>query len=316
MKRNLGIFLALSFVMGSSGFAGEKKAAPATATAPVSPGAASRPVVPGQPMANPRFGTIPRPGLPYRPGNTTFGSIDYPMARGDFRVRNLPTRTNPVGADRPAPDVIRNAPPRRDTADDIIATIPRRPENRGGVVNNAGEANPRVPAVTGGPRTGPGNAFLPATNTNPNRHRSGDGRSVVPFNNNGDVSFNDARWRCGNWRGGDRNWWHHRCPVVILVGGGYYAWNSGWWYPAWGYSNIYSSYAYDGPIYGYDGLPPDQVIANIQGALQELGYFQYAVDGVLGPATQAALADYQRDSGLLVTGAVDRATLVALGFIY
>lgn len=32
-------------------------------------------------------------------------------------------------------------------------------------------------------------------------------------------------------------------------------------------------------IYGYDGLPPDQEIANVQGALQRLGYYQYAVDG-------------------------------------
>ncbi|MEP7072391.1 MAG: peptidoglycan-binding domain-containing protein, partial [Verrucomicrobiota bacterium] len=69
------------------------------------------------------------------------------------------------------------------------------------------------------------------------------------------------------------------------------------------------------PIYGYDGLSPDQVIANVQGALQDLGYFAYAVDGVLGPATQAAIADYQRDNGLYASGAIDRSTLVALGFI-
>lgn len=68
-------------------------------------------------------------------------------------------------------------------------------------------------------------------------------------------------------------------------------------------------------IYGYDGLPPDQVIANVQGALQRLGYFQYAVDGVLGPMRRNALANYQRDHNLAITGAIDQQTLKSLGFI-
>ena len=72
---------------------------------------------------------------------------------------------------------------------------------------------------------------------------------------------------------------------------------------------------YDGPIYGYNGLSPDQIIANVQYALQQLGYFAESVDGVLGPVTQQAIADYQLDNGLNVTGAIDRPTLVALGFV-
>jgi peptidoglycan hydrolase-like protein with peptidoglycan-binding domain len=63
-------------------------------------------------------------------------------------------------------------------------------------------------------------------------------------------------------------------------------------------------------------LAPDQVIANVQSVLQELGYYPYAVDGVLGPATQAAIAEYQRDNGLSVTAAIDRPTLASMGFIY
>ena len=100
-----------------------------------------------------------------------------------------------------------------------------------------------------------------------------------------------------------------------MVGWGYWGWDAGWWYPAWGYDPYYSSYEYDGPIYGYDGLPPDQVIANVQGALQRLGYYRYAVDGVLGPVTRAALENYQRDHGLSVSGIIDGETLAALGFI-
>jgi len=41
-------------------------------------------------------------------------------------------------------------------------------------------------------------------------------------------------------------------------------------------------YAYDGPYYGYNNLPPDQVIANVQTALQEQGFNPGDVDGLLG----------------------------------
>jgi peptidoglycan hydrolase-like protein with peptidoglycan-binding domain len=65
----------------------------------------------------------------------------------------------------------------------------------------------------------------------------------------------------------------------------------------------------------FNGLPPDQVIANVQGALQQLGYYQHAVDGVLGPMRRNALANYQRDHNLAITGAIDPQTLTSLGFI-
>ncbi len=91
----------------------------------------------------------------------------------------------------------------------------------------------------------------------------------------------------------ERNWWRNHYNRVVFVYGGWYAWNAGYWYPAWGYdSNAY--YAYDGPIYGYNDLPPDQVIANVQAALQQQGYYQSDVDGLLGPLTRGAIAAYQR----------------------
>jgi hypothetical protein len=110
----------------------------------------------------------------------------------------------------------------------------------------------------------------------------------------------------------DRNWWRHNHSRIVFVFGGPYYWNSGYWYPAWGYdSNAY--YAYDGPIYGYNDLPPDQVIANVQATLQQQGYYQGEVDGLLGPQTRAAIADYQRDRGLYITSAIDQPTLESLG---
>ena len=106
--------------------------------------------------------------------------------------------------------------------------------------------------------------------------------------------------------------WRNHYNRVVFVYGGWYAWNAGYWIPAWGYdSNAY--YAYDGPIYAYNNLPPDQVIANVQAALQEQGYYQGEVDGLLGPLTRAAVANYQRDHGLYITSAIDRPTLSSLG---
>ena len=70
----------------------------------------------------------------------------------------------------------------------------------------------------------------------------------------------------------DQWWWRNHYKRIVFISGGWYYWNSGWWYPAWGYvPNAY--YAYNGPIYGYNSLPPDQVIANVQGALQQQGYY-------------------------------------------
>src|SRR6266581_371186 len=139
------------------------------------------------------------------------------------------------------------------------------------------------------------------------------GKPVLNFNNSNTMNFNDARWRHRGQH--DCNWWRNHCHTIILIGGGFYAWDLGYWYPAYGYDSYNSNYTYDGPIYGYDGLSPDQIIANVQYALQQLGYFAESVDGVLGPITQQAIADYQLDNGLNVTGAIDRPTLAALGFV-
>ncbi len=111
----------------------------------------------------------------------------------------------------------------------------------------------------------------------------------------------------------DQGWWHnhYRNNIVFVFGAPYY-WNAGYWFPAWGYSpNAY--YAWDGPIYAYNHLPPDQVIANVQATLQQQGYYRGDVDGLIGPLTRAALADYQRDHGLYETAAIDRPTLESLG---
>ena len=100
---------------------------------------------------------------------------------------------------------------------------------------------------------------------------------------------------------------------VVIVGGGYYYWDAGYWYPAWGYDPAFSFYVYDGPIYTYDNLPPDQVTMNVQIALQDEGYYTGEIDGQVGPKTRDALGAYQSDHNLEVTSAVDEPTVEALG---
>jgi hypothetical protein len=112
----------------------------------------------------------------------------------------------------------------------------------------------------------------------------------------------------------DEGWYHSHYNRVELVGGGYYYWNNGYWYPAWGYSPSAEYYAYDGPIYvGHRAEPPDQVIADVQAELQQMGYYKGEVDGLVGPMTREALAAYQADQGLTATAVIDEPTLESLG---
>src|SRR5437868_7615992 len=111
----------------------------------------------------------------------------------------------------------------------------------------------------------------------------------------------------------DRRWWDRHFTTIVFVGTGYYYWDAGYWYPAWGYDPVYDYYDYDGPIYTYGNLLPDQVILNVQRALKQLGYYAGALNGSLGPVSRQALAYFQRDIGLNVTGAIDGPTVASLG---
>src|SRR5437899_274978 len=93
----------------------------------------------------------------------------------------------------------------------------------------------------------------------------------------------------------DHWWWRNHCAAIIFFDFGWWGWYDGWWYPAWGY-DPYSYYDYNEPIYGYDGLSPDQIVASVQAQLHQLGYYTYDVDGSMGPITRAATESYQRDN--------------------
>ena len=112
----------------------------------------------------------------------------------------------------------------------------------------------------------------------------------------------------------DQGWYRSRYQRVELISGGYYYFNNGYWYPAWGYNSTNEYYAYDAPIYaGKHAEPPDKVIADVQAVLQEMGYYKGEVDGLLGPLTREALTGYQTDQGMVATAVIDEPTLDALG---
>jgi hypothetical protein len=111
----------------------------------------------------------------------------------------------------------------------------------------------------------------------------------------------------------DRDWWRQRYPVIVFANFGYYCLDAGYWYPCWGYDQNSDYDNYDGPIYAYNNQTPDQVIADVQSALQQEGYYSGPITGSLDAQTRAALAAYQRDNGLAITGNVDEATVESLG---
>ena len=169
------------------------------------------------------------------------------------------------------------------------------------------------------------------TNAAVNRNRnfrdrtySGNAAANVTVNRNRNVAVTN-NWRSGQFSGRqyaafrdyhrqshDRDWWRSHHNRIVFVSGGWWYWDDGYWYPAWGYdSGAY--YPYDGPIYGYNELTPDQIVVDVQTQLQRDGYYAGPIDGQLGPMTRQAIAAFQADHDLAVTSTVDEPTLATLG---
>ncbi len=138
-----------------------------------------------------------------------------------------------------------------------------------------------------------------------------------------------------NWSRDHDHFWHgHRCRFVngswVLFDFGFYD-PFFWGYP-YGYPYAYGGYPYGYPYGygGYDDSNDDDVyngrdagyqgsdvrsyrgsspVAVAQARLKRLGYYHGRIDGQIGPATERAIAAYQRDHGQRVTGAVTRNTL-------
>ena len=170
------------------------------------------------------------------------------------------------------------------------------------------------------------NEFRERNNVAINRERNFNRTQNAAFYRGGNVRITD-NWRGDAFRGQrywafrnynrqwhDRSWWRSHYDRIIFVNNGWWYWNAGYWFPAWGFAPSVS-YVYDGPIYGYNGLSPDQVTVNVQEALAAAGYYDGPIDGVLGPMTREAIAAYQADNGLAITSAIDEPTLATMGLV-
>jgi Putative peptidoglycan binding domain len=153
----------------------------------------------------------------------------------------------------------------------------------------------------------------PAARPQLDTHESPTETARTKWHNRRDrPSYSDAfRRHWHEWH--DRDWWHNHCDTIVFVTSGYYFLDGSYWYPAWGYDPLQASYDYDGPIYTYGDLLPDEVIANVQVALQDAGYYLGTITGSIDVETRAALANFQRDYGLPITGAIDEPTVETLG---
>jgi hypothetical protein len=150
------------------------------------------------------------------------------------------------------------------------------------------------------------------------------------FVKNHAFARHDANWH----RDWDKHRAHFHNNVVFVFLDGF------WWglSPAYFPWDYYPYYAYDNYRYDYSDYPngsyeyyPDDdqsaypgsdqygnnatgaTISAVQTELTRLGYYRGAIDGVEGDETQAALARYQEDHDLSVTGTLTAATLQSLG---
>ena len=195
------------------------------------------------------------------------------------------------------------------------------------------------------------NSQVGAANRQPNRagsiagrNRPSDRRPLTAANRqsflrNHAFAHHDGNWH-HDWDKRHAHFDHNH--VFVFVNGfwwGLYPWD---YYPYYAssyypydyngsYPYDYSGYPYDyyGGYYPYDdyqdnnendstNAASDQYASNpnvsaVQSELAKLGYYNGAIDGVLGDQTEAALARYQQDRDLSVTGTVDSATLQSLG---
>jgi len=131
----------------------------------------------------------------------------------------------------------------------------------------------------------------------------------------------------GAWHGD----WDHRHSH--FDNGRFFVYDSGFWwgldsgYFPWDYYPYYTYdyYPYDYVVGGSDTVPSqyqgsgntppasDPTVSNIQTQLTQLGYYNGSIDGLFGPTTRDALARYQTDKHLSVTGSLSPDTLQSFG---
>jgi hypothetical protein len=181
-----------------------------------------------------------------------------------------------------------------------------------------------------------------ASNSRNSRGGNQSAASRQSFLKNHASERHDSNWH-RDWNRHHSHFHHNK--VFVFVNGfwwgldpwffPYYAYD---YYPYDDYSYGYNPYDYSyGNGYDYSANPYDyysyapyndedqkassdleqstgnSTVSAVQSELARLGYYGGDIDGVLGDQTEAALARYQKDQDLSVTGTVNKTTLDSLG---
>jgi len=114
------------------------------------------------------------------------------------------------------------------------------------------------------------------------------------------AHFSNGHWWC--WDGG---YW-------IGLDSGFYPWD---FYPYYAYDYYpYDYYTDVEPVdQNYNAAQEDSTVTTVQSDLAQLGYYNGSIDGIFGADTRTALARYQNDRQLQVTGSLTNETLQSLG---
>jgi hypothetical protein len=131
---------------------------------------------------------------------------------------------------------------------------------------------------------------------------------------NGNRNFSNNNWR--------RHHHHHGNRIIFIGSFGYPYWGSAYpyyWYP---YSYSYYPYEYDdygyggsqsGYDYGYNSNGGGSIVIEVQRQLSRDGFYQGAIDGVMGSRTHYAVRAYERSHGLAADGEIDDQLLGKMG---
>lgn len=196
----------------------------------------------------------------------------------------------------------------------------------------------RPRTVTIGRSASPYAGRVAAANRQPNRvgsirtgnrlsnPRISTARNRESFNKNHVFARHDGNWhrdwdkhRGHFWNG---HWWAWYGGSWLGLDAGFYPWDLydyGYYpYDYYGgnpddYSGYYPDDYNDPSAYEASAQSPNNdTVSGVQSQLAKRGYYNGAIDGVLGDETEAALARYQQDHDLSVTGTVTATTLQSL----
>ena len=126
------------------------------------------------------------------------------------------------------------------------------------------------------------------------------------------------RWDGDGWDRDRSDYRYYRPPSYVYRDwdrGRTYTWNRHryhWSDGAWVILN--ANIGYDYPrTYAYRDVSTGSLAASVQARLAREGYDPGPIDGVIGPQTRDAIAAFQSDHGLPVTGRIDTSLVSALG---